>query len=105
MEKAELLYQPNALKIVGPSRLLALMTTIEQMGLGYEEKLRQLHDLYSNWYVNCAITGEKIPITQLLYWSVEKQEAYVPPQNMPKDILRDTIWGKRSPENLDSFGG
>jgi hypothetical protein len=28
-------------------------------------------------YVECAVTGEKIPIARLRYWSAELQEAYV----------------------------
>lgn len=28
-------------------------------------------------FVRCAITGEKIPLQALKYWSVDKQEAYV----------------------------
>lgn len=28
-------------------------------------------------YVLCAITGQKIPIDELKYWSVARQEAYV----------------------------
>jgi len=27
-------------------------------------------------FVKCAVTGDKIPIEQLRYWSHEKQEAY-----------------------------
>jgi len=28
-------------------------------------------------YVLCAVTGAKIPLSELRYWSVERQEAYV----------------------------
>ncbi|MCB1385113.1 MAG: DUF2093 domain-containing protein [Nitratireductor sp.] len=28
-------------------------------------------------YVRCAVTGEAIPIDELKYWSVARQEAYV----------------------------
>ena len=28
-------------------------------------------------HVLCAITGAKIPLNELRYWSVERQEAYV----------------------------
>ncbi|KAA2236255.1 DUF2093 domain-containing protein [Salinarimonas soli] len=31
-------------------------------------------------YVRCAVTGETIPLDQLKYWSVERQEAYVSPE-------------------------
>lgn len=27
-------------------------------------------------YVLCAVTGQPIPLTELRYWSVERQEAY-----------------------------
>ena len=27
-------------------------------------------------YVTCAVTGKKIPLANLRYWSVERQEAY-----------------------------
>ena len=27
-------------------------------------------------FVRCAVTGVKIPLNQLLYWNVDKQEAY-----------------------------
>ena len=28
-------------------------------------------------YVRCAVTGAAIPLDELRYWSVERQEAYV----------------------------
>lgn len=28
-------------------------------------------------FVRCAVTGEAIPLDELKYWSVEKQQAYV----------------------------
>lgn len=27
-------------------------------------------------YVTCAVSGERIPLAQLRYWNVERQEAY-----------------------------
>jgi hypothetical protein len=33
--------------------------------------------LTSGDYVTCAATGLQIPIEELRYWSVERQEAYV----------------------------
>ncbi len=31
-------------------------------------------------YVICAVTGKRIPLSQLKYWSVERQEAYATPE-------------------------
>ena len=30
-------------------------------------------------FVRCGVTGEAIPLDQVKYWSVERQEAYVSP--------------------------
>ena len=30
-------------------------------------------------YVRCAVTGEAIPLDELRYWSVDRQEAYSSP--------------------------
>lgn len=31
-------------------------------------------------FVVCAVTGKKIPLHQILYWSVDLQEAYISPE-------------------------
>jgi hypothetical protein len=31
-------------------------------------------------YVLCAVTGRRIPLAQLKYWSVSRQEAYAGPE-------------------------
>jgi hypothetical protein len=31
-------------------------------------------------FVRCAVTGQPIPLDQLKYWSVERQEAYSGPE-------------------------
>jgi hypothetical protein len=31
-------------------------------------------------FVRCAVTGEQIPLDELKYWSVERQEAYASPE-------------------------
>lgn len=31
-------------------------------------------------HVLCAVSGEPVPLEQLRYWSVERQEAYAGPQ-------------------------
>jgi hypothetical protein len=31
-------------------------------------------------FVRCAVTGETVPLEDLRYWSVERQEAYASPE-------------------------
>lgn len=43
-------------------------------------------------YVRCAVTGAQIPLDQLKYWSVDRQEAYVDAQ---ASLTRELQVGKR----------
>jgi len=38
-------------------------------------------------HVVCSVTGQKIPLDDLRYWSVEKQEAYASPEVAVKAAL------------------
>lgn len=38
-------------------------------------------------HVLCAITGEPIPLEELRYWSVDRQEAYLNPQVATRRML------------------
>ena len=37
-------------------------------------------------YVRCAVTGQAIPLDQLKYWSVERQEPYSSPEAVLKRL-------------------
>ena len=40
-------------------------------------------------FVRCAVTGQPIPLDELRYWSVERQEAYATPAaSMAREIER-----------------
>jgi hypothetical protein len=49
-------------------------------GTGPEASLRYLHGEYKimrdGAFVRCAVTGVPIPLEDLKYWSVDRQEAY-----------------------------
>ncbi|SFO11302.1 hypothetical protein SAMN04488056_103199 [Cohaesibacter marisflavi] len=36
-----------------------------------------LQVIHSGSYVRCAVTGRPIPLDDLKYWSVDRQEAYI----------------------------
>ncbi len=50
-------------------------------GQGREAKIRYLDGTFRllahGDFVRCAQTGEAIPLDEIRYWSVERQEAYV----------------------------
>ncbi len=37
-------------------------------------------------FVRCAVTGEPIPLDELRYWSVDRQEAYSSPEAVMKRL-------------------
>jgi hypothetical protein len=45
-------------------------------------------------YVRCAVSGAKIPLEELKYWSVDRQEAYATPEAV---LERHFLAGTRSP--------
>lgn len=56
------------------------MNRFEGPGAG-EAKIKYLDAdfqiLSAGAFVRCAVTGKPIPLDELKYWSVERQEAYV----------------------------
>jgi hypothetical protein len=38
-------------------------------------------------FVSCAVSGERIPLEALRYWSVERQEPYASPQVATRRLL------------------
>ena len=57
------------------------MNRIDISGPGGEARIRYLDGDFQivspGSYVRCAVTGSQIPIDELRYWSVARQEAYV----------------------------
>ena len=66
---------------------MALMNRYEGGGEAVVEYLDgNLRVVKPGSYVRCAVTGERIPLDQLKYWSVERQEAYVSPEAVLKRL-------------------
>ena len=57
------------------------MNRYEKPQMPSEARIRYLDGDYQvetpGTYVRCAVTGKAIPIDELKYWSVERQEPYV----------------------------
>ena len=58
-----------------------MMNRIESSGRGGEARLRYLDGDFQivtpGAFVRCAVTGREIPLDELRYWSVERQEPYI----------------------------
>jgi hypothetical protein len=57
------------------------MNRHEPLSRNGEARLRYLDSDYQvvvpGSYVTCSVTGRRIPLSELRYWSVDRQEAYV----------------------------
>ena len=66
---------------------MALMNRYEGGGEAVVEYLDgNLRIVKPGSYVRCAVTGERIPLDQLKYWSVERQEPYASPEAVLKRL-------------------
>jgi hypothetical protein len=68
------------------------MNRLERLfGGGTEARVRYLAGefqvLSAGEYVRCAVTGARIELANLRYWSVERQEAYASPEISMKRYL------------------
>ncbi len=60
-----------------------VMNRMETPRMPGEARLRYLDGDFQiespGTFVRCAVTGQAIPLDELKYWNVERQEAYVDP--------------------------
>lgn len=68
---------------------------------GPEAEVRYSHGDYKvtrhGAYVRCAATGLPIPLDDLKYWSVERQEAYASPQAVLerlREVKDEAVYGR-----------
>src|SRR5215471_12323371 len=67
-----------------PSRACSIRQRIETMLMSGSGKAARIHYLPGTFrllsdgdHVVCAVTGARIPLHELKYWSVERQEPYI----------------------------
>lgn len=69
------------------------MNRMERPGRGGEARLKYLDGDFQvmspGTFVRCAVTGIEIPLDELKYWSVARQEAYVDAQTSMARELED----------------
>jgi len=70
-------------QILGPPDLLSTVSRITS--ITDDPKIQ--HELYtkvvSQWFVVCSITNKQIPLSELKYWDVEKNQMYKSPEIIP----------------------
>ena len=66
---ATLVYGPNGFRVIRPGHYV--LCAVVKPGR----------------FVTCAVSGEAIPLQELRYWSVERQEAYSTPEAATHRLL------------------
>ena len=84
---------------------LSLMNRFERnLGFKGEAKLKYLDGevqvMTPGDFVRCAVTGRTIPLDELRYWSVERQEAYVDAATSLKRYRETHPWPARQHSGL-----
>jgi hypothetical protein len=75
----------ESLELRVPLRHGSRMNRFERQPTGAVEARVEYHDgdfrvIRPGAFVRCAVTGLPIPLDELRYWSVDRQEAYVNPE-------------------------
>ena len=70
-------YLPQKIRILGPS---ILTTMIESVAFATNAET-----ILAQYYVVCSVSGRRIPVSELKYWSVKSQKPYASPYMV--DIL------------------
>lgn len=64
--------------------MIKMPTSFSAPGLGTEAVLEYSNSDYrivrQGTFVRCAVTGQPIPLDDLLYWNADAQEAYASPE-------------------------
>ena len=82
MNKAEVHLKHSQAKITGSAELMSLMENTVKESSSQEEANDRIIAILSEWFVVCSVTGDPIPVTDLKYWNVEKQEVYKSPETV-----------------------
>jgi hypothetical protein len=62
---------------------MTLISNISRVTPKPEVQQELLKSVFRDWYVECSVTGDKISLDRIKYWSVSKQEVYSSPEVMP----------------------
>ena len=82
-----LIFPPTSLCSRSPA---ALLNRYDRNSMNGEAEVKYLDGDFRvvrpGAYVRCAVTGVPIPLEELKYWSVDRQEAYVSPEAVLKQL-------------------
>ena len=76
MLEATIILRHNQFQVTGPFELAEWITALFRIAATGEAKHMAFITKLEDYYVFCSVTGDKIPLSELKYWSVERQESY-----------------------------
>jgi len=75
-QKARITLQHNQHRVDGPPDLVLWINSLQRVPADGEVKNAAFMTRLENYFVNCAITGDEILLSELKYWNVDLQEPY-----------------------------
>jgi len=76
MIEATIILRHNQFQVTGPPDLADWINALFRTAASGEAKHMVFITKLADYYVHCSVTGDKIPLSELKYWSVERQESY-----------------------------
>jgi hypothetical protein len=76
MTQADIRLSPNQFQVTGPPELALWINALARTAASGEAKHAAYQKKLAGYFVLCAATGEEIPLSNLKYWNVDRQEPY-----------------------------
>ena len=76
MTQAEIKLEPNQFQVSGPPELILWINALQKTAASGEAKYVAYKKKLESYFVRCAVSDEEIPLANLKYWNVDRQEPY-----------------------------
>lgn len=76
MTEAKIKLAHNQFKVIGPTDLVLWINSLSGLSADGEVIHAAFMKRLEKYYVPCFVTGDQIPLSELKYWNVDRQESY-----------------------------
>jgi hypothetical protein len=76
MVQATITLEHNQFQVIGPPELVLWINVIRKAAVSGEAKHAAYMKKLEGYFVHCAVSDEEIPLANLKYWNVDRQEPY-----------------------------
>ena len=76
MIQAMITLEHNQFRVIGPPELVLWISALQKATASGEAKHAAYNKKLEGYFVHCVVSNEEIPLSNLKYWNVDRQEPY-----------------------------